>query len=73
MGIKVVQIENVKSKPYPKLMISKGMGHVYLMISETTGTRIAYGKVRVPIGEYSVTYSSGDFVDYNEPLTLQNE
>ena len=64
-----------KVKPFPKLMINNPAGNIWLMTSDHSGTclvKSTYGEIDV--GRVHETLNKlRTFVDYNEPLTLQNE
>jgi hypothetical protein len=59
-------------KPFPKLMRSEN-GQIVFFLKPGEGTllyRVKNGLVDV--GEFVNNWATGNFTDYNEPITIQN-
>lgn len=73
--IKITKKENndiKEQKPFPKLMIS-GKGCIVLFERADFGVCIDAGTTHNTLFSFSQCWSTEDFTDYNEPITLQNE
>ena len=76
MAIKTL-INAIKSmkKEYPKLMIYEDAGRVILFSEHRTGIVVDAGNdgTSLPVGTYSYCWDAVLYVDYNEPIIIQNK
>ena len=69
--VKTTEVKK-EPKPFPKLMKSE-KGNVVLFIDEDCGTLIIPSPTNSEkTGFYHELWEIGEFVDYNEPITIQN-
>lgn len=71
INVTLGEVKPQSPKPFPKLMIAKDVkGFIVLFYNSTTGVCVTKS------GHYDVgeLYKSGSelFIDYNEPITIQN-
>lgn len=64
---------NTQEKPFPKLMIATDTGRIVFFICERKGFQLnTVDRKTFKEQHYSEYWSMTRFVDYNEPITLQN-
>jgi hypothetical protein len=74
MSVKVTtpQESEQQESPFPKIMISKVTGSIWLVSAYKKGTCL-YSLKDHHVGEYSSDLMMDNLTDYNEPITLQND
>lgn len=66
--------KEVEVKPFPKLMIGIGpyKGGIVYFVKHSVGIGLKFGGDVVSITSFEDNWPMRYFVDYNEPLTIQN-
>lgn len=62
-----------QSAPYPKLMLNKNNGAIWLMLNGREGTIITRGSSLFVEGEHSANLDAKGFVDFEGSVTLSND
>ena len=72
MSVKVTigESKTQEAKPFPKLMKTDG-GRIVFMISSTNGFQLNNAVGEDP--HFYTRWNMGNFTDFNEPITLQND
>jgi hypothetical protein len=72
MAVKtIVLAEKNRLKPYPKLMQADS-GLVVLFENPCCGM-VVVASTKYRVGHYSAGWASSSFIDFNNPITLENE
>ena len=66
------EYKTAKSKTFPKIMISKKTEIIVLFESNKKGVVIGNPKSGYPIGCHDEFWKPDYFIDYDGPITLQN-
>lgn len=72
INVTIGESKTQSEKPFPKLMIHSGKKIIVLMLKNKCGSVLYSTSSAYGIGYYSEDWSTENFTDYNEPITLQN-